>query len=197
MISTSSMPWWACLARPSTSAETSSRSLLRRSFTVTLRELVAGVHPVHVRLQRDHEAVGVEVELLVEDLDGRLHAHDAAGDAVHHHVASDRVDAAEELGSERGADDGDRAAPPPVVFGEAAAAADRPVHEHRVLRREAGDEDALGASGRPARASTSSPAAGRRERPRTGRRCAPGLRSEARGSWRTASAPPSSPAPWA
>ena len=123
-----------------------------------MRELVAGVHPVHVRLQRDHEAVGVEVELFVEDLDGSLHAHDAEGNAVHHHVASDRVDATEELGPERGADDGDRAASPPVVFGETAAAADRPVHERRVLRREPGDEDALGASG--------DPHAGRLRRPR-------------------------------
>ena len=78
-----------------------------------------------------------------------------------------------------------------------AAAADRPVHEQRVLRREAGDEDALGASG--------DPHASRLRRPRQEGESALVWRGDARevlvakarGSWRSASAPRSSRRPWA
>ena len=100
-----------------------------RELDRDVRELVLRVHAVHVGLERDQDAVGVVPELLVEDLARRLHADDAEGHALDHDVAADRVGAAEELGGERRADHRHRRAPALVVLGDAAAEADRPVHQ--------------------------------------------------------------------
>ena len=108
---------------------------------------VGRVDAVHVGLQRDRDPVRVVPELLGEDLARRLDADDPEPLAFDRDVAADRVRAAEELGSERGADDGDGRAPALVVLGQAAAHRDRPVHPAPVVGPHAVDPHPLRAAG--------------------------------------------------